>query len=77
MVKLAWTYIPSSDFEGEDGEPLPDDAPYDRLAEAGPELSRPLVDSVANSFIYNLKEIRPGSAGRSLWSEPMRYWPHG
>jgi hypothetical protein len=29
MAKLAYTYIPSSDFEDEDGEPLPDDAPYD------------------------------------------------
>ena len=24
MAKLAYTYIPSSDFEDEDGEPLPD-----------------------------------------------------
>jgi hypothetical protein len=37
----------------------------DRLAEAGPVLGRPLVDSVANSSIHNLKELRPGSAGRT------------
>lgn len=37
----------------------------DRLAEAGPALGRPLVDSVAHSSIRNLKELRPGSAGRS------------
>jgi hypothetical protein len=37
----------------------------DRLAEAGPALGRPLVDSIAHSSISNLKELRPGSAGRS------------
>jgi hypothetical protein len=37
----------------------------DRLAEVGPVLGRPLVDSVAHSSIRNLKELRPGSAGRS------------
>lgn len=37
----------------------------DRLAEAGPALGRPLVDSLAHSRIGNLKELRPGSAGRS------------
>jgi hypothetical protein len=37
----------------------------DRLAEAGPALGRPLVDSIAHSAIRNLKELRPGSAGRS------------
>lgn len=37
----------------------------DRLAEGGPALGRPLVDSIAHSQIGNLKELRPGSAGRS------------
>jgi hypothetical protein len=37
----------------------------DRLAEAGPALGRPLVDSIANSSLHNLKELRPGSAGRT------------
>jgi hypothetical protein len=37
----------------------------DRLAEAGPALGRPLVDSIAHSSVHNLKELRPGSAGRS------------
>ena len=37
----------------------------DRLAEAGPTLGRPLADSIAHSEIGNLKELRPGSAGRS------------
>jgi len=37
----------------------------DRLAEAGPTLGRPLVDSITNSTIHNLKELRPGSTGRT------------
>lgn len=37
----------------------------DRLAEAGPALGRPLVDSIAHSSVRNLKELRPGSTGRS------------
>jgi hypothetical protein len=37
----------------------------DRLAEAGPTLGRPLVDSIAHSSVHNLKELRPGSAGRT------------
>lgn len=37
----------------------------DRLAEAGPALGRPLADSIAHSTVRNLKELRPGSAGRT------------
>ncbi|MGI5486083.1 type II toxin-antitoxin system RelE/ParE family toxin [Microtetraspora malaysiensis] len=37
----------------------------DRLAEGGPGLGRPLVDKLDGSQIHNLKELRPGSAGRS------------
>ena len=37
----------------------------DRLAEVGPVLVRPLVDTLEGSQIHNLKELRPGSAGRS------------
>ncbi len=37
----------------------------DRLAQAGPGLGRPLVDKLEGSQIHNLKELRPGSAGRS------------
>ncbi|WP_339156522.1 type II toxin-antitoxin system RelE/ParE family toxin [Actinomadura luteofluorescens] len=37
----------------------------DRLAEAGPGLGRPLVDRIKASRLHNLKELRPGSAGRS------------
>src|ERR1700691_452017 len=35
------------------------------LLEAGPELGRPLADRVRHSRLTNLKELRPGSAGRS------------
>ena len=35
------------------------------LLEAGPELGRPLADRVQHSRLSNLKELRPGSAGRS------------
>lgn len=35
------------------------------LIEAGPELGRPLADRVHHSRLGNLKELRPGSAGRS------------
>ena len=35
------------------------------LADAGPNLGRPLVDRIKASSLHNLKELRPGSAGRS------------
>ena len=35
------------------------------LAEAGPGLGRPLVDTITGSKLPNLKELRPGSAGGS------------
>jgi hypothetical protein len=35
------------------------------LLEAGPELGRPLADRIHSSRLSNLKELRPGSAGRS------------
>lgn len=35
------------------------------LIELGPGLGRPLVDSIVGSRHKNMKELRPGSAGRS------------
>jgi hypothetical protein len=35
------------------------------LIEGGPELGRPLVDRIHHSRLSNLKELQPGSAGRS------------
>lgn len=37
----------------------------DILAEEGPALGRPLVDTVTGSKLTNLKELRPGSSGTS------------
>lgn len=35
------------------------------LAEHGPNLGRPLVDTVSGSRHRNMKELRPGSSGRT------------
>jgi hypothetical protein len=35
------------------------------LREEGPTLGRPLVDRIQGSHIHHLKELRPGSQGRS------------
>ena len=35
------------------------------LTELGPGLGRPLVDSIVGSGHRNMKELRPGSSGRS------------
>ncbi len=40
-------------------------AALELLAERGPQLGRPLVDSVKASRHKNMKESRPGSRGRS------------
>lgn len=37
----------------------------DRLADVGPALGRPLVDRISGSIVHNMKELRPGSVGRS------------
>jgi hypothetical protein len=37
----------------------------DTLEVEGPALGRPLVDSITGSSIRNMKELRPGSSGRS------------
>jgi hypothetical protein len=41
-------------------------AAIDLLEADGPTLGRPLVDSIEGSSIQNLKELRPGSRGRSV-----------
>jgi hypothetical protein len=40
-------------------------AAIDLLEVDGPALGRPLVDSIEGSTVRNLKELRPGSQGRS------------
>jgi len=36
-----------------------------QLESYGPSLGRPLIDSIAGSSVRNMKELRPGSRGRS------------
>lgn len=40
-------------------------AAIELLEERGPQLGRPIVDTVSRSRHRNMKELRPGSAGRS------------
>jgi hypothetical protein len=40
-------------------------AALELLAERGPLMGRPLVDTVTGSRHNNMKELRPGSAGRT------------
>ncbi len=40
-------------------------AAIDELEVGGPALGRPLVDSITASSVRNMKELRPGSPGRS------------
>ncbi|WP_238706914.1 type II toxin-antitoxin system RelE/ParE family toxin [Microbacterium lushaniae] len=40
-------------------------AAIELLEEQGPNLGRPIVDTVVNSRHKNMKELRPGSTGRS------------
>jgi len=37
----------------------------DQLLDEGPRLGRPLVDRISGSRLHNLKELRPGSSGRT------------
>ncbi|WP_217496279.1 type II toxin-antitoxin system RelE/ParE family toxin [Arthrobacter sp. 24S4-2] len=47
-------------------------AALELLAERGPQLGRPLVDTVVRSRHKNMKELRPGSSGRSDRSRTRR-----
>jgi hypothetical protein len=44
----------------------------DLLAEAGPGLGRPLVDSIHGSAMANLKELRPGTVRILFAFDPWR-----
>jgi hypothetical protein len=44
----------------------------DLLAEVGPALGRPLVDTIHHSTIANLKELRPGTARILFAFDPWR-----
>lgn len=45
------------------------------LAERGPQLGRPLVGTVVRSRHRNMKELRPGSSGRSELRIPFAFDP--
>ncbi|GGO41907.1 hypothetical protein GCM10008949_53330 [Deinococcus humi] len=67
---MPWTVILLSEvtewYQGLDGTTADlVTAAVDLLAEAGPSLGRPLVDTLRGSRLTHLKELRPGSAGRS------------
>lgn len=40
-------------------------AALELLQERGPQLGRPIVDTVTSSRHKNMKEVRPGSSGRT------------
>jgi hypothetical protein len=44
----------------------------DALAEGGPGLGRPLVDTIVGSKIQNLKELRPGTVRILFVFDPWR-----
>lgn len=44
----------------------------DALAEGGPGLGRPLVDTIAGSKMQNLKELRPGTVRILFAFDPWR-----
>jgi hypothetical protein len=61
---LAWVHSPRQKERPDQVHFLVEQA-IDRLADVGPSLGRPLVDTLEHSRLRNLKELRPGSRGRS------------
>jgi hypothetical protein len=53
----------ADDLDPQDAEPLL--AAIRILRDAGPTLGRPLVDTIKGSRYANMKELRPGSTGRT------------
>jgi hypothetical protein len=58
----AW-YLDLIDREPDTAELV--EGAIDLLAAKGPALGRPLVDTIKRSLVRNMKELRPGSRGRS------------
>jgi hypothetical protein len=52
--------------------PHPRRATIDTLADIGPGLGRPLVDTIHGSSIANLKELRPGTVRILFAFDPWR-----
>jgi len=51
-------------------------AAINQLESDGPTLGRPLVDSIQDSKIHNMKELRPGSAGSTEVRVLFVFDPH-
>lgn len=51
-------------------------AALELLSERGPTLGRPLVDRISSSRHHNMKELRPGSSGRSEIRILFAFDPH-
>jgi hypothetical protein len=45
----------------------------DVLTATGPRLGRPLVDRLKGSAYHNMKELRPGSTGRTMLAQVRGY----
>ena len=52
-------------------------AAMELLAERGPQLGRPLVDTVVGSRHKDMEELRPGSSGRSELRVLFAFDPSG
>ena len=52
-------------------------AAIELLEERGPQLGRPIVDTVSASRHKNMKELRPGSSGRSEFRVLFAFDPAG
>ena len=70
MARASWSVafhlaceIWADGLEEQDAEPLL--AAIRVLRDAGPTLGRPLVDTIKGSRHANMKELRPGSTGRT------------
>ncbi len=63
VEEVADWYMDLIERDPETGDSV--EAAIDLLAARGPGLGRPFVDKVQGSTVHNLKELRPGSRGRS------------
>jgi hypothetical protein len=52
-------------------------AAVELLEDRGPQLGRPIVDTVSKSRHRNMKELRPGSSGRSELRTLFAFDPKG
>jgi len=65
MWEIEYKYVESWLDEQDDATVACIFAALELLQESGPTLGRPLVDSLADTTMSNLKELRPASPGNS------------